>query len=212
MGRHGFPLRVGSEYLCLSRGAARELVHFLDEHPDIVATAMTLPTPARVLFPTALASVPGLRMARSALMRSRLPDEALSESEWRRARGSGAVFLLTSPDAVHLRAAEPGQSSAGASTRLTAGFTKSAESVRSLAESGVLSGERGSYWLAAEIGNVEVPTRTQPLIAARIDHLELEAKQVLQTAAVIGKDSPYALLSSVAEMPQEEIRGILSLL
>lgn len=57
-------------------------------------------------------------------------------------------------------------------------------------ESGVLSGECGSCRLATEIGNVEVPAGIQPLIAAHIDRLGLEAKPVLQTAAVIGKDFP----------------------
>jgi hypothetical protein len=116
MARHGLPLHVASEYLCVSRSAARAMCRFLYDHPEMVATAMTLPSPARILFPTTLSSIPGIRLAGSALARSRLPGEALPDGERRRARGSGAVFLLTPPDAVQQRMAEPGRPGAVSST------------------------------------------------------------------------------------------------
>jgi predicted ATPase len=46
----------------------------------------------------------------------------------------------------------------------------------------------------------------QAVLAARIDRLTLEAKQLLQCASVIGKDFPYALLQGVAELSEEKIR------
>jgi tetratricopeptide (TPR) repeat protein len=44
------------------------------------------------------------------------------------------------------------------------------------------------------------------VLAARIDRLALEAKQLLQCASVIGKDFAYALLEDVAELSEEELR------
>lgn len=84
------------------------------------------------------------------------------------------------------------------------------ESVRSLVESGALVGERGNYQLATDIGAIEVPTRIQPLIAARIDRLAPEAKLVLQAAAVIGKDFPYLLLKGITGVTEEDLHKHLA--
>jgi tetratricopeptide (TPR) repeat protein len=46
----------------------------------------------------------------------------------------------------------------------------------------------------------------QSILAARIDRLPPEAKQLLQAASVIGNDIPYALLSAIAEQPEEVVR------
>src|SRR5581483_4130190 len=46
----------------------------------------------------------------------------------------------------------------------------------------------------------------------RIDRLAPQHKQLLQTAAVIGKDVPYALLQAVADMPEVELRRALTTL
>ena len=70
------------------------------------------------------------------------------------------------------------------------------ESVRSLVETGALVGERGAYRLAGPLEDIRVPATVQAVLAARIDRLPPEEKRLLQTAAVIGKDVPYALLAS----------------
>jgi class 3 adenylate cyclase/tetratricopeptide (TPR) repeat protein len=80
------------------------------------------------------------------------------------------------------------------------------ESVRSLAECGVLAGERGAYRLDGDVGNVQVPATVQPILAARIDRLAPEDKRLLQTAAAIGKDVPFALLQAIADLPGDEVR------
>jgi tetratricopeptide (TPR) repeat protein len=46
-------------------------------------------------------------------------------------------------------------------------------------------------------------------LAARIDRLSLDDKRVLQVAAAIGKDVPFALLHAVAELPEGMLRGAL---
>jgi class 3 adenylate cyclase/tetratricopeptide (TPR) repeat protein len=80
------------------------------------------------------------------------------------------------------------------------------ESVRSLAETGALGGERGAYRLLRPLGRVEVPASVQSILAARIDRLSGEDKRLLQTAAVIGMEVPYALLESIAGTDTASLR------
>jgi class 3 adenylate cyclase/tetratricopeptide (TPR) repeat protein len=80
------------------------------------------------------------------------------------------------------------------------------ESVRTLVETGVLLGERGAYRLTQALPTVQVPATVQAVLAARIDRLPPEEKQLLQTAAVIGTEVPLALLQTIAEVPEEPLR------
>src|SRR5262245_42629334 len=73
------------------------------------------------------------------------------------------------------------------------------ESVRSLHETGALAGERGAYHLLKPPDTLQIPATAQAILAARIDRLAPEDKRLLQTAAVIGKDVPLALLEAIAE-------------
>jgi predicted ATPase len=70
--------------------------------------------------------------------------------------------------------------------------------VQSLVESGHLTGARGAYRLTTAVEALEVPASVQAVLAARIDRLPEREKQVLQTAAVIGKTFSEALLGRVA--------------
>ena len=49
----------------------------------------------------------------------------------------------------------------------------------------------------------------QAILAARIDRLPPEDKTLLQTAAVIGKDVPFALWQAIADTPEETLRQCL---
>jgi tetratricopeptide (TPR) repeat protein len=80
------------------------------------------------------------------------------------------------------------------------------ETVRTLVETGALAGERGAYRLMRPVEALQVPATVQTILAARIDRLPPEEKRLLQAAAVIGKDVPYALLASIAEQPEEALR------
>jgi DNA-binding SARP family transcriptional activator len=80
------------------------------------------------------------------------------------------------------------------------------ESVRALVETGALEGERGAYHLAKDLATLRVPATVQAVLAARIDRLSAEGRRLLQTAAVIGRDVPFALLQAVVELPDEELR------
>jgi predicted ATPase len=78
--------------------------------------------------------------------------------------------------------------------------------VQALVETKALIGERGAYRLAHDATTVQVPTTVQAILAARIDRLSPEDKRLLQAAAVIGTDAPFALLLAVAELGEGEVR------
>ncbi len=86
------------------------------------------------------------------------------------------------------------------------------ESVRTLAETQVLVGERGAYRLAKPLAGIQVPATVQAILAARIDRLAPEEKHLLQAAAVIGMDVPFSLLEAIAEETDEALqRGLAHL-
>src|SRR5262249_30506165 len=68
------------------------------------------------------------------------------------------------------------------------------EMIRSLVEGGALAGERGAYTLTAAIDEIALPETVQAVLASRVDRLSPVDKDVLQSAAVIGRDVPSELL------------------
>ena len=78
--------------------------------------------------------------------------------------------------------------------------------MRTLVETGALVGERGAYRLVQDLTTMHMPPTVQAVLAARIDRLPPEEKRLLQTAAVIGKDVPFALLQAIAELPEDTLR------
>ncbi|MBI3326486.1 MAG: AAA family ATPase [Nitrospinae bacterium] len=86
------------------------------------------------------------------------------------------------------------------------------ESVRTLVETQVLVGERGSYRLGQSLPSIQVPATVQAVLAARIDRLPAEEKGLLQTSAVIGTDVPLRLLQAIAALSEEALRrGLMHL-
>jgi class 3 adenylate cyclase/tetratricopeptide (TPR) repeat protein len=86
------------------------------------------------------------------------------------------------------------------------------ESVRTLAETGGLVGERGAYRLGQALTVIEVPATVQAVLAARIDRLPSEEKRLLQTAAVIGTEVSLPLLHAIADVPEAALhRGLTHL-
>jgi class 3 adenylate cyclase/tetratricopeptide (TPR) repeat protein len=77
------------------------------------------------------------------------------------------------------------------------------ETVRTLVESGALAGQQGAYRLARAVRAVDIPASVQAVLAARIDRLPSAQKELLQTASVIGKDVPFTLLQTIAELPDQ---------
>ena len=86
------------------------------------------------------------------------------------------------------------------------------EIVRSLIESGSLQGSRGAYRLTQPVESIQVPYSVHAVLSARIDRLPEREKQVLQRAAVIGKEFPEPILAAVSELPEGELAESLAAL
>jgi predicted ATPase len=80
------------------------------------------------------------------------------------------------------------------------------ETVRTLVETEGAGRERGRYRLTHPVHAIQVPPTVQVMLAARIDRLLPEDKRLLQTASVVGKDVPFALLQAIADLPDEALR------
>jgi predicted ATPase len=83
------------------------------------------------------------------------------------------------------------------------------ESVRTLVETGALTGSRGAYRFVKPLDGVVMPATVQAILAARIDRLAGEDKRLLQAAAVVGKDVPFALLFAIADVDEDGLRHAL---
>jgi class 3 adenylate cyclase/tetratricopeptide (TPR) repeat protein len=83
------------------------------------------------------------------------------------------------------------------------------ETVRALVETQALSGERGHYRLMRPIENIQVPPTVQAILAARIDRLLPNDKNLLQIASVAGREVPLAVLRPMADFTEEALNHAL---
>lgn len=74
------------------------------------------------------------------------------------------------------------------------------ELVRSLVETGNIAGQPGAYRLVKSVKTQALPRTVQTVLAARIDRLGETAKQVLQTASVIGQEFEEIILHRIVEL------------
>ena len=79
------------------------------------------------------------------------------------------------------------------------------ECLRALVETRMLVGQPGAYRLAAPVRSIRVPATVQAVLAARIDRLPNEEKELLQSAAVIGKTVPLTIVQELAGLPDDVI-------
>jgi adenylate cyclase len=110
----------------------------------------------------------------------------------------GHPSIVGLADAIHER------------TRGNPFFTE--EVVRTLIEDGHLEGARGAYRLVTPVAKLQVPDSVHSVLAARIDHLAEREKQLLQIAAVIGKNFEEPILEAVADLPKAELADALAAL
>ena len=86
------------------------------------------------------------------------------------------------------------------------------ETVQILVETDVLIGDRGAYRMTEAPEAWQIPATAQAILAARIDRLPPEDKRLLQAASIIGKDVPFTLLKSIADVPEGSVyRGLTRL-
>src|SRR6266446_3870977 len=83
------------------------------------------------------------------------------------------------------------------------------EIVQALFEDGVLH-RNGAIRLARSMNAVKVPATVQGVLAARIDRLSTEDKELLQTLAVLGREFPLGLVQRVTSKTDDELECMLS--
>ncbi len=84
------------------------------------------------------------------------------------------------------------------------------EVVQTLIEEQVLVGERGNYRLQKAPTELHISPTVQGILAARIDRLATEEKELLHQLAVIGREFPLSLVRQVVTQPEEELYRLLS--
>jgi predicted ATPase/DNA-binding IscR family transcriptional regulator len=83
------------------------------------------------------------------------------------------------------------------------------EVVQALAETGSLEGAKGAYRLVRPAAELRLPATVQAVLAARIDRLAEREKQVLETAAVIGREFTEPVLRRVVELSEIDLTAAL---
>src|SRR5262249_33334439 len=84
------------------------------------------------------------------------------------------------------------------------------EVVQTLAEEGVLVGERGKYRLEKAPPALHISPTVQGVLAARIDRLAADEKEFVQQLAIIGREFPLSLVRRVVSRPEEEVYRLLA--
>jgi class 3 adenylate cyclase/predicted ATPase len=84
------------------------------------------------------------------------------------------------------------------------------EVVQTLAEEGVLTGERGNYQVEKPPTELHISPTVQGVLTARIDRLTGAEKEFLHQLAVIGRQFPLSLVRKVVPQPEEELYRLLA--
>ena len=85
----------------------------------------------------------------------------------------------------------------------------SEEVINTLIETEQLIGMRGAYKVRGDIDALEVPATVQSIIAARIDRLDDNSKQLLQSAGVVGKEFSRPLIESICGIAKTEVSAAI---
>src|SRR5450759_3355177 len=79
------------------------------------------------------------------------------------------------------------------------------ELINALVERGDFEGEKGAYRLKGGIDSIPLPSTVQAVVAARIDRLEENAKEVLEIASVVGREISISILDFVTGLSPPEL-------
>jgi class 3 adenylate cyclase len=82
------------------------------------------------------------------------------------------------------------------------------EMVQALFDEGALV-RNGTVKVARSLPQLRLPPTVQGILASRIDRLLREHKELIQTLAVMGRESPLALIKLVASQPDGELERML---
>jgi class 3 adenylate cyclase/tetratricopeptide (TPR) repeat protein len=84
------------------------------------------------------------------------------------------------------------------------------ESVQVLLDEGALVRDGAAVRLTKPISELKIPPTVQGILAARIDRLSSDAKDLLQTLAVIGREFPLSLIRAVVSKSNDELSRLLN--
>jgi class 3 adenylate cyclase len=85
------------------------------------------------------------------------------------------------------------------------------ETVQALFDEGAIV-RNGAVKVARSLLQLRLPPTVQGILASRIDRLPGEHKELIQTLAVMGRESPLALIRQVAARPEGELEQMLAAL
>ncbi|MBV8357615.1 MAG: AAA family ATPase, partial [Deltaproteobacteria bacterium] len=83
------------------------------------------------------------------------------------------------------------------------------ETMQVLLDEGVLV-RNGAMHLTKPIGELKIPHTVQAILASRIDRLAADAKDLMQTLSVIGREFPISLVRAVVSKPAEVLDRLLN--
>ena len=83
------------------------------------------------------------------------------------------------------------------------------ESIRALIDRDVVRPIEGVYRIVGDVGQLEVPDSLHALLAARLDALDPQVRQVLTGAAVLGSSFPAEAVAGVSGLPSATVESIL---
>ncbi|HEU4978062.1 MAG TPA: AAA family ATPase, partial [Solirubrobacteraceae bacterium] len=84
------------------------------------------------------------------------------------------------------------------------------ETVRALADRGVLSARDGGLALVGELGELDVPASLSSLLAARLDGLEPDERELVKAMAVFGGAFPRSAAEALSELDPERLDAVLA--
>jgi len=83
------------------------------------------------------------------------------------------------------------------------------ETVQVLFDEGALMRDRGAVKLTRLVSELKIPPTVQGILAARIDRLATDTKELLQTLSVIGREFPMSLIRAVVPKSNDELNRML---
>ena len=83
------------------------------------------------------------------------------------------------------------------------------ETVQVLLDEGALVRDGAAVTLTRQLGDLKIPPTVQGILAARIDRLPPDAKDLLQTLAVIGREFPLSLIRAVVPKSDDDLTRML---
>ncbi len=84
------------------------------------------------------------------------------------------------------------------------------ETVRALADRGVLAESGGGFAVTGDVGELEVPATLNSLLTARLDGLDPDERALAKDLAVIGGNFPRATATAISDLPEERVDALLA--